>query len=210
MILPLVPHLEVRVSFPIRALVALSPLLVAACSNVFTVDAVVTEQSAITDDRLVATWREIDGENVLRITRGPGSHYTVFSNDGSDSSQLRARFGRVGSSLIADVYPDTTQKYMRSDFGVPVHAIFMIESKGDSLGIHNFDADSVLKVLAAEKVRVNYTRIQGDVLLHGDPAGVRNAINGLIAQRFPIAPATWYRRVRAQEGRSLLPYLTGQ
>jgi hypothetical protein len=179
-----------------RTLFAASTLFATACTSVYTIDDVITESAAITDDRLLGEWREVDGSDRARVSRGTGRDYQVAYMDSEDSVQFRVRLGRLGSTVALDAYPDLAQWNARKESGVPRHLVYTIEFRGDSLGLRGIKGDSVKKVLGTGRLRVPYSQVNGELLLHGDPAGVRAALAEIVEQGRLMEDIVWYRRLR--------------
>ena len=178
-----------------RALIAAVILLGAGCTSVFTVDDVVSESAAIRNDQVIGDWREADGDEQAHVAHGMNNDYIVSYLDGSDSVQLRARLGRLGQTMVVDFFPDLALWRQRNENGFPTHSVFSIEIRGDSIGLRGLNADSVQALLPTASFRVPFTIADGDLLLHGDPAGVRAALRGLFQQRRVLEKAVWYKRV---------------
>src|SRR5689334_22571583 len=129
----------------LRAVVVVaSTLLATACSNVMTVDDVVTESAAISDYRLIADWYQVDGVERAHISRGASNDYAVSYVDKENSAQLRGRLGRMGKMIVMDLFPDMKQWSARGETGIPFHVTVAIEDFGDSVAAYGLDGDSVL------------------------------------------------------------------
>ena len=169
-------------------------LLVTAC-GVATIDDVVTDSAAITDDRLVGEWYEVGGKDRLLIKRGSAREYavTLFSDD---TGHLRARLGRLGPTPVVDVYEETGDSQSHVAFGIPVHLPFGIDVHADSFALNALLSDSVQAIVARGQTRVPISKLKDFLILHGDPEGMRNALGQLFQQQRAMDEKTWYRRAR--------------
>jgi hypothetical protein len=187
-----------------RALLAAMCLVAAACTSVFTVDDVITESTAIADDRLLGDWVMIDGKDRVHVARAKGNDYAVSYVDNEDSALFRVRLGRLGATLALDAYPDPTFWKARDESGIPTHLVFALEFSGDSIGIRGLKGDSVSKLLGRGELRVPYSRVfesnfgGGDLLLHGNPVDVRAALGKVFQLPHALEQAVWYRRARRE------------
>jgi len=182
-----------------RALAVMSCLLAAtACTSVFTIDEMVSESAAITDDRLIGEWKGTEAVDRASIMRGPGKDYSVRYWDSDDTGSMRMRLGRLGPHLVIDVAPDPVEWKERDQGGIPTHMIFAVELRGDSLGLRNLNGDSVKKLLTTKALRVPYSTFNGgDIVLHGDPSGVKTALIQLFQNSKVQDDVAWYRRDKA-------------
>ena len=179
----------------IGALLAAAPLVAAGCTSVYTIDDVVTESAAVRDDRLLGEWRKVDGEDRARVRRGPGNDYLVVYDDGKDTAAFRVRVGRLGETSVLDAYPDVPDWVPGNSGGVPSHVPFVIEFSGDSVSLRGIRSDSVRKLFRRGDLRVPHSEVGGgDLLLHGDPAGMRSALATIVRQPRMLESAVWYRR----------------
>src|ERR1043165_2334577 len=180
--------------FIARALPGLVALGATACMSVVTIDDVVPESAAITDDRFVGEWVQTDGDSRARVVGAVDKHYAVTYIDKSDTVQFDMRLGRVGSTTVLDVFPDMAQWKAHDQQGIPTHLVFGLAIYADSLVLRDLDADSVKTLLAARKGRVPYSIIGDNLVLHGDPAGVRSALAELFDRYRFARPPPVYRR----------------
>src|SRR5215203_2378537 len=96
-------------SSPLRALVVIGLGLLTACNDVVTIDDMITASAATRDDRLIGDWLEIGGTDRVRVTRATTNDYLVLYMGTEDTMTFRARLGRLGSTLVMDVVPDSTE-----------------------------------------------------------------------------------------------------
>ena len=189
----------------VRALLASACVLTAtACSTVFTVDEIVTESASMVDDRFIGEWAEIGGDDRASVVRGSGRDYAVTYLDGFDTSMFRVRIGRLGPSVVLDVFPDSVQWKETKQAGFPMHMAFAVIFDGDSMGVSGLTGDSVKKQLTSGRLRIPYTLVNGgDVLLHGDASVVRSTLASLFQQRAVVDEVAWFRRDRARTDSAL-------
>ena len=189
----------------IRIALGTVTLLSTACTAVYTIDDVVTESAAITDDRLIGEWHEIEGKDVAYIARGEGKNYAVRYLDSEDTARFTVRLGRLGSVMVVDAYPDAGEWAARKELGIPQHIVLTVEFNGDSLGLRAMKGDSIAKAIDAGVLRVPYSKVTGgDLLLHGDQSNMRMAVAQIVRTPRLLEDIAWFRLSR-REGRQPSP-----
>jgi hypothetical protein len=187
-------HKETRVAQVLRVLFAVGCACLAACNDVVTVDAVITESGAIADDRILGDWRAVGGDEYAHVVRGQGKDYRVTYRNKEDTVEAWVRLGKIGAVLAIDVYPGRDS--WKAMDGLPTHSVYAIDLYGDSIAVRGFNIDSVLTRLATGQIRVPYSTVEDNVVLHGEPTGMRAAMAQLIGQSALLNDRAVYRRER--------------
>ena len=179
-----------------RMLLAISTLCLGACTSVLTIDDVIPEEVAMSDDRLIGRWREEGGVDRAVVSRGEGRTYVIDYSDKEDTARLNGRIGRLGPVMVLDAYPDAKEWAARKESGLPTHLVFAIEFRGDSLGLRGIRGDSVRMMIDAGRLQVPYSVVPiRDVVLHGDRARMRAAMAEVFGIPRFLEDVVWYRRV---------------
>lgn len=178
-------------SSPLRALLVVGFGLLTACNDVVTIDDVITESTATRDDRILGDWVEVGGTDRARVARGAANDYQVVYSGSEDTMTFRVRLGRLGPMQVIDVYPDEKTWSERDEAGIPGHRVYAIEITADSVAIRGLRSDSVLPRLPKGQ---HFSKANGDLILHGDPSGVRAVMTRLFQQPAVLEKQSWYRK----------------
>lgn len=179
-------------------LAAVMGFAVLASGCVMSTDAVVAERDALLDDRLIGTWKELDGDDSAVVTRDSGNVYLIAYSSEIGTGSFTGRLGRLGGRLVMDFAPaprgnEVPQAY--ENYLLPCHVLLTLEIAPDSLRIAALDRDSLHAGIESGRVRLAHGEVRSRVMLHATGDEFRAAIGPWLSQPGSLtAEAVWRRR----------------
>lgn len=164
------------------ATIALAGLFIlTGCSNIVSLQPIVSEKEAATEPALAGTWIDSEGKDTFVIRQNGAAYAITYVEKAGTAYKFDARLWRIGDAMLLDLV--TTNE---APFHLPVHFAMRVWVDGDSLRMAFFDSDWFKKLvteqLATQQVdgrtvitatpaatHAFYQAHAGDERAHGDP-----------------------------------------
>jgi len=173
------------------------------CLNVLTacvlsIEPVIPESAGIVDDRLLGTWKEVDGGDQVVISRTTSTAYSLTYTDSKGKvGWFDARLGRLGQHLLLDVRPaesNSARDVPEAGAMIRGHLAVAIDFTGDSARIATLQPDSLRAALAQRTVRLSHRIGDDQLILTGTTDELRRELTRYLDRAGSLdAPGTWLR-----------------
>jgi len=180
----------------LKVIWVLSLSLLTAC--VLSIEPVIPESAGIADDRLLGTWKEVDGGDQVVISRTNSTAYSLTYTDSKGKvGWFDARLGRLGRHLLLDVRPaesNSARDVPEAGAMIRGHLLVAIDVAGDSARVALLQPDSLRGAIARESVRLSHRIGDDQLILTGTTDELRLGLTTYLDQGGSLdAPGTWLR-----------------
>jgi hypothetical protein len=132
---------------------------------------------------LIGKWA--DGEDIYTFGKLKGNEYAILlseqkpadsvahSGTEGDTITFIGRLGRLGGNWFLDTYPAREE----GDFHLlPTHIIAKLRIDGDTLFLASLEGDWLKKTIEANRLKVKYAIVDGDLILTGSTREVQETV----------------------------------
>lgn len=184
---------------PSKAALLIGTALLSAC--VTTVDAIVRDEDATFDQRLIGTWVDAsDSDAVATVARASPTSYTIrFTEDGKTGA-FAARLGRLGARMVLDVRPAPADSEIYEPYQgalLPTHLLFVVDIAADSVLAALVSGDSLRAAIRTGRVKLDTLSWGNHTFITSRTNVVRAALSTHLSRPGAIdAPKTFKRDPR--------------
>jgi hypothetical protein len=180
-----------------RLVAIAASIILTACA--ISVDAVVRDENATFDQRLVGNWVDASdtGASASVSRESPTSYRIMFTDDGK-TGRFEARLGRLGNRMVLDVWPEPADSEIGEPYRgalIPGHLVFVVEIGADQVTASALSADSLRAAIKSGRVKLD-TLGDRQMILTGPTTALRAALAAHIARPGVLDDPATFRRVR--------------
>jgi len=147
-------------------------LLLSAC--VLSIEPIVSDDEKLFDPRLLGEW--VSGSDRAVISRGSDSTYAIEYTSDGDVGQFEARLGRLGEHTVLDLAPAEDRQEPDAGLQVRGHLLFTLDIGSDEIRVAALEHDSVLSAVKDGRIRLEHTKADEQIILHGMTEELRSAL----------------------------------
>jgi hypothetical protein len=143
-----------------------------------------TEQQAVILASLVGTWENADESYTFEILHGNNYRLVIRPKTENDSSVYIVLSGKIGKEWFLDSSPIVNSK---EHHYLSMHVFTRMKLNGDTLTLAMLEADWLLKMDTAKKLKTPHVRRENEVILTGTTEELRSFVSsiGSMSEAFP-------------------------
>jgi len=148
----------------IKIILAFAALFIFAGCVASSLHPLFTEEDLIFDPALLGTWAEQDEDDTLTFKDKGGKAYLLICTVEGQKLEFEVHLVQLGELKFLDVYPKIEKSHDIFHL-VPAHTFWKISRDGDILRVARLDADWLMRMVAAEKIKISHQRLEDRIIL---------------------------------------------
>ncbi len=130
-----------------------------------------TQTEAVFNPSLVGTWVNNDESYTFEKLHEKNYRLVTRPLNESDSMVYAVTLGKIGATWFIDSYPIVNSK---DHHYLSVHVFTRMKMQGDTLSIATLEADWLLKMITAKKIKITHVQRENEIILTASTTELQN------------------------------------